>query len=66
MNRIKEVRESKNISRATLHRLSGVPIRTLEAWEADVNIPRDVYQIKKVADALGCKIEDIIDFEDGI
>jgi len=51
------------ISRTELSRRSGVPIRTLEAWSRRINIPRDVYQLYKVAQALGCHIEDIIEPE---
>lgn len=51
------------ISRTELARRSGVPIRTLEAWSRRINIPRDVYQLHKVAQALECHIEDIIEPE---
>ena len=44
-------------------RRSGVPIRTLESWSRRINIPRDVYQLYKVAQALGCHIEDLIEPE---
>ncbi len=43
---------------------SGVPYRTLQNWIAGVRTPRDVYQIEKVARALGCTIYDIIEFEE--
>ena len=48
------------ISRLELSRRSGVSPRTLEAWGKRLRIPRDVYQIYKVALALGCRIEDLI------
>lgn len=60
MNRIKELRESKNISRPELAKLSGVPKRTIDDWENERRIPRDVYQLKKVADVLQVKIEDLL------
>ena len=53
----------QGISRKELSRRSGVPIRTLESWSRRINIPRDVYQLYKVAQALGCQIEDIIEPE---
>lgn len=51
------------ISRTELSRRSGVPIRTLEAWSRRLRVPRDVYQLHKVAQALGCSIEDIMEPE---
>ena len=51
------------ISRAELSRRSGVHIRTLEAWGKRLRIPRDVYVLQKIAKALGCQIEDLIEPE---
>lgn len=53
------------ITRAELSRRSGVPVRTLEAWGKRIRIPRDVYVLLKVANALGCHIEDLIEPELG-
>lgn len=53
----------QGISRKELAARSGVPIRTLEAWAKRSRIPRDVYQLHKVAQTLGCQIEDIIEPE---
>lgn len=51
------------ISRAELSRRSGVPVRTLEAWGKRLRVPRDVYVLQKVAKALECRIEDLIEPE---
>lgn len=60
MNNIKQLRENLNMSRTELSRQSGVPTRTIDDWENDRRTPRDVYQLKKIADTLGCYIEDLI------
>ena len=65
MNYIRQLREQKEINRAQLSRLSGVPLRTLEEWEAGRRKPRDVYQLAKVAKVFECAIEDLIDLTDG-
>lgn len=52
------------ISRKELSRRSGVPARTLENWGAGTRIPRDVYVLRKVARALGCSIEDLLEPDD--
>ena len=64
MNRIKRAREVAGISRIQLAKLSGVPVRTIDDWENERRKPRDIYQIKKVADALNVEIEDIINFNE--
>lgn len=63
MNHIKEIRKEKGFSRAELSKVSGVPARTIDDWENNRRKPRDVYQLKKVADALEVKIEDLIEWE---
>lgn len=40
---------------------SGVHYITLDQWARRVRMPRDVYQIRKVARALGCHIEDLLE-----
>lgn len=62
-NFIKSIREKQNLSTAELSRRSTVPRRTLDDWEHGRRVPRDVYQLKKVADALNVKIEDLINWE---
>ena len=57
---IQHMREMNALTRAELSRCSGVPIRTLEAWEAGVNTPRDVYQLVKVARVLDCLVEELV------
>ena len=63
MNNIKSLRQSKNMTRKALSDKSGVPARTIDDWENGRRIPRDVYQIKKIADALDVKIEYLINFK---
>ena len=65
-NRIKELREAAGMSRQELAERSGVPWRTIDDWVSGRRKPKDVYQLKKIADALGCKIEDLIIWEDEV
>ena len=58
--RITGLREARGLTRTRLSQLSGVPLRTLEEWEACRRVPRDVYQIHAVAAALGMSIEDYL------
>ncbi len=64
MTKIEERRKAAGMSRSELSRQSDVPLRTLEEWEAGRRVPRDVYQLAKVAKALNCLIEDLIVLEE--
>lgn len=66
MNNIKQLRQNLSMSRAELSKQSGVPARTVDDWENGRRKPRDVYQLKKIADVLGCYIEDLIEEESGL
>ena len=63
MTKIDLQRIEQGISRKELAERSGVPRRTLENWSMRTRLPRDVYQLHKVAQALGCSIEDIMEPE---
>lgn len=53
----------KGITRRELSRLTGIPIRTLEGWAKRSRTNPNVYQLYKVAQALGCTIENLLDPE---
>ena len=63
MNNIKQLRQNLSMSRVELSKQSGVPARTIDDWENGRRKPRDVYQLKKIADVLGCYIEDLINWD---
>jgi len=63
MTRIDRKCIEAGITRTELSRRSGVPVRTLEAWGKRIRLPRDVYVLQKVAKALDCHIEDLIEPE---
>ena len=64
MNNIKALRQNLKMSRVELSGQSGVPSRTIDDWENGRRKPRDVYQLKKVSDVLGCYIEDLINWDE--
>lgn len=53
----------KGMTRSDLSKQSGVPLRTIESWCRCLRVPRDVYQLLKLAKVLGCQIEDLIEPE---
>lgn len=63
-NNIKQLRETAGMTIQQLSERSGVNNRTIRHWEDGDRIPRDVYQLRKLAVALGVSIEDLIIWED--
>lgn len=57
-NKIWEVRTSKNYSLTKLANKSKISKSTLNRME-NGQAPLDLYKLEKIADALGCKIEDL-------
>lgn len=51
------------MTRSSLAEKSGVPLRTIENWCTRTRLTRDAYQLRKVAKALDCQIEDIMEPE---
>lgn len=51
------------ITRRELAQMSGIPYVTIDQWARCKRLPRDVYQLYKVTQALGCHIEDLIEPE---
>ena len=58
-NRLKEIRESKGVSKLKLSKLSGVSRVTIAKIEADENAVVNTSTLKKLADALGEPISTI-------
>ena len=59
MNRLKEVREERNISQVKLAEMSGVSRQTISKIEADPAAVFKVDTLQALANALGVSIEDI-------
>ncbi len=57
--KIKAERLKKNISRAELSRLTGIPLRTLEDWEAGKYEPTNFLGIVKLIEILNIKSNNI-------
>ena len=59
MNRVKEIREERNISQVKLSELSGISRQTISKIESDPDANVTVDTLKKLADALCVRVEDI-------
>lgn len=59
-----KIRKERGISRQRLSELSGVPYRTLDNYEKKINRLDSVAILKKVANALDVKIDDLFEWDD--
>lgn len=57
---IKVMRKQKNMTQADLAELLGVTPAAISRYESGERIP-DIVTAAKIANALGCKIDDLID-----
>lgn len=63
MNKLKERREAAGISQADLAALTGISVRVIQNYEQGarpLNGARAI-TVKHIADALGCRMEDLIE-----
>jgi len=65
MNNLKTIREANNLSQSQLAERAGVNVRILQYYEQGANDINKAQAIKvyKLARALGCKMEDILNLE---
>ena len=56
---LKQKRREAGLTQKQLAERSGVPMRTIQNWEDHVTEPF-ARPLKRVADVLGCKVDDLI------
>ena len=56
---LKQKRKEAGLTQRQLAEKSGVPLRTIQNWEDHVTEPT-ARPLKRVADVLGCKVDDLI------
>ena len=63
--KLREMREKRGISRGQLSDASGISVRTIEGYEQGLRNIEDasVVTVHRLAKALYCKIEDIVDLD---
>ena len=60
MNRIRELRQKKELSQEELARLLGVDRSAVAKWETGSNLPR-AEKLLQMADIFGCSLDKILD-----
>lgn len=59
-NKLKQIRKSKGLTQDKLAEISGIHRNSIGNWERGKNLPK-FEETKKIADALGVSIQDLID-----
>lgn len=57
---MKEERKRAGFSQTALSRASGVPLRTIQHWDRGNAIDARAKNLVKVADVLGCSLDDLV------
>ena len=60
VDKLKELRKAKGFSQEELSKSSGIPVKTIQSWEQGVRMPRDIYVIERLCNALGISIDDLL------
>ena len=60
MNNLRNLRKEKGLSQADLHRITGIPLRTIEDWEAERSQIASYHRMRRISGVLGCSIEDLM------
>ncbi len=58
---LKDMRKRRKLTVKALSERAAVPFRTIQGWELQGKGQRTLRTAKRLADALGCSIEDLID-----
>lgn len=62
--RLKLMRIARGVSQKELAARSGIPLRTVQNWEANGTRNAAAGPLKRVADTLGCTVDELIDKEE--
>lgn len=62
--KLKLKRIARGMSQKELAARSGVPLRTVQSWEASGARNAAAGSLKRAADVLGCTVDDLIDEEE--
>lgn len=60
VDKLKELRKAKGFSQEELSKSSGIPVKTIQSWEQGARMPRDIYVIERLCNALGISIDDLL------
>lgn len=64
MNSLRKRRKALGLSIPEIHRRTGIPLRTLEDWDAEKRVPNSYYRIRVLSKLLECSEEEFMTKEE--
>ena len=64
MNNLRNIRKKKGYSLSQLHEMTGIPLRSLEDWDAEKRQIQAYHRIKLLAKVLECDMDDLMTKEE--
>ena len=64
MNKLRNLRKARGLSIAKLHELTGIPVRSLEDWDAEKRLLQSYHRIKALAEVLECDMDELMTKEE--
>lgn len=64
MNNLRNLRKARGLSIAKLHELTGIPVRSLEDWDAEKRLLQSYHRIKALSEVLDCDMDALMTKEE--
>lgn len=64
MNNLRNLRKEKGLTLPEIHRMTGIPLRSLEEYDANRIIISHYHRIKELSKVIGCTMDELMLFED--
>ena len=64
MNNLRNLRKARGLSIAKLHELTGIPVRSLEDWDAEKRLLQSYHRIKALSEVLDCDMDNLMTKEE--
>lgn len=64
MNNLRNLRKQMGFSIAKLHELTGIPVRSLEDWDAEKRLLQSYHRIKALSEVLKCDMDALMTKEE--
>lgn len=64
MNNLKNLRKKRGYSIKQLHEMTGIPVRSLEDWDAEKRQIQAYHRIKALSEVLNCDMDDLMTKEE--